>query len=138
MIYFHNADVSYSFQKKNVLKKWLTESMMNEGCSVEKIDIILCSDSYLLDINKKFLEHDYFTDIITFDYSEGKNLIGELYISVDRVKENAKSFNKTIYNELCRVFIHGCLHLAGYKDKSETEELIMREKEDFYLKRIFN
>ncbi len=100
------------------------------------IAIILCSDEYLLDINKKFLSHDYYTDIITFDYTEGKRISGELYISIDRVKENAKQLGVSFPNELHRVMIHGVLHLCGYKDKTRKDREMMRTKEDQKLKML--
>jgi len=138
MIQFHMADLTYKLSDKVGIKKWLMEAISEENYKTGDINIILCSDNYLLDINRKFLQHDFFTDIITFDYSEGTNLHGELYISIERVEENAQFFNTTISNELLRVFIHGVLHLLGYKDKSIEEEKMMRVKETYYLNKYFN
>ncbi len=138
MIQFHMADLTYKLSDKVGIKKWLMEAISEENYKTGDINIILCSDNYLLDINRKFLQHDFFTDIITFDYSEGTILHGELYISIERVEENAHFFNTTISNELLRVFIHGVLHLVGYKDKSIEEEKMMRVKETYYLNKYFN
>ncbi|HCE58540.1 MAG TPA: rRNA maturation RNase YbeY [Prolixibacteraceae bacterium] len=119
--------------KKSVLKKYIISLISNELKKTGSITIIFCSDNYLLEMNKKYLEHDYFTDIITFDYVENDIISGDLFISVDRVKENAEKFNTTFLNELVRVIFHGVLHLAGYKDKTTPDQQLMREKENFYL-----
>jgi rRNA maturation RNase YbeY len=105
----------------------------NEGFIKGDISIILCSDSYLLALNQKHLNHNYFTDIITFSYTEENELSGDLFISIDRVKENAVKENKSFENELERVVYHGVLHLCGYNDKSPQEITVMRSKEDYYL-----
>jgi len=97
------------------------------------LNYIFCSDEYLLDINKKFLKHDYLTDIITFDLSEQNGVTGEVYISLDRVRDNAKTFDSTFSDECLRVIIHGALHLCGYKDKNKIDKKEMRKKENFYL-----
>jgi rRNA maturation RNase YbeY len=105
----------------------------NEIKRVGDISLILCSDKYLLDININYLNHNYFTDIITFNYVEGEVISGDLFISIDRIKENADEYNAPWLNELYRVIFHGVLHLIGYNDKTEEEIKIMREKEEFYL-----
>ena len=97
------------------------------------INIIFCSDNYILDVNQKYLQHDYFTDIITFDYCEGKTLSGDLFISVDSVRENSIFYGTEFENELNRVMVHGILHLIGYDDHSDEEQKVMREKENYYL-----
>lgn len=97
------------------------------------ITVVFCSDDYLLEVNRTYLDHDYYTDIITFDYSDLGILSGDLFISIDRVKENAQDFSDSFENELKRVVFHGVLHLCGYKDKSEEDEKIMRIKENYYL-----
>lgn len=97
------------------------------------INIIFCSDNYILDVNVKYLQHDYFTDIITFDYCEGNILSGDLFISIDSVRENALEYCTDFNEELHRVIVHGVLHLIGYDDHSEQEKKVMREKEDYYL-----
>ena len=134
MIQFFNEDCNYTVAcKKEIIKKvlYLIES---EGFKLECINIILCSDLYLLGINRDYLNHDYFTDIITFDQSDENHQIeGDLFISIDRVKENSESNQCSQVIELQRVILHGVLHLAGYKDKTKKEKSIMRSKEDFYL-----
>lgn len=107
-------------------------------CSVEKkelgdLSVIFCSDEHLLEMNKEYLQHDYYTDIITFDYTEGDLVSGDLFISVDRVRDNADQFDSIFQDELHRVCIHGLLHLCGYKDKSEADEELMRSKENEML-----
>ena len=111
-----------------------------EGKEVESLQYIFCSDEHLLQMNRDFLQHDYYTDIITFDLSPAKNdpTSGELYISVDRVKDNAINFDSSFERELHRVVFHGVLHLIGYKDKSEKDQKLMRKKEDQYLNIYFS
>ena len=104
-----------------------------ESREVGGITFVLCDDNYLLKINKEFLDHDTYTDIITFDYSVGNEIISEIYVSTDRVEENAKKYKQTFENEIHRVMIHGVLHLCGYNDKLAEEKQIMRDKENHYL-----
>ena len=104
-----------------------------ESREVGDITFIFCDDNFLLEINKEFLDHDTYTDIITFDYSVGNEIISEIYVSTDRVEENAKKYKQTFENEMHRVMIHGVLHLCGYKDKLTEEKQIMRDKENHYL-----
>ena len=122
-------------KKRNLLKKFIHELFMKEGKSLRSLGIIFCTDKYLLEINKKHLQHDYYTDIITFDLSDSTSsqITGELYISVDRVKDNSLTLHTKFSNELLRVIFHGSLHLCGYQDKSEKDINIMRQKEDKYL-----
>lgn len=105
----------------------------NEDRKVGEIAIIFCDDNYLLDINKEFLNHNYYTDIITFNYCENSVISGDLFISVERITENAHKYNTSFNKELFRVIFHGLLHLAGYNDKTDAEKQIMRFKEDYYL-----
>ena len=119
--------------KKSNLKNYIKYLIHNELKKAGNISIVLCSDNYLLEMNKKYLEHDYFTDIITFDYSEKGKLAGDIFISIERVKENAESYNTTFDAELGRVMAHGVLHLSGYKDKTPPDKKLMKSKEDFYL-----
>jgi probable rRNA maturation factor len=114
---------------KNSIKKLITNELMITG----DISVIVCSDLFLLEINKQYLQHDYYTDIITFNYCEGEIISGDLFISIDRVEENAKIFEIPVNHEFYRVMFHGILHLTGYNDKTEEEQRIMRQKEDFYL-----
>ena len=113
---------------------WITASCQTEGYKIQELNYIFCDDDYLLKINQDYLQHDYLTDIITFDYVSGKNISGDLYISIDRVKENATEFNVTFENELKRVMIHGVLHLMGYSDKSDAATAEMRAKEEEKIK----
>ncbi len=110
--------------------KWLEQVILSEDKKLEEISYIFCDDEYLLDINQQYLDHDTYTDIITFDYCVGNILQGDIYISTERVMENAESFKVNFDEELRRVLAHGILHLCGYKDKSETEAEIMRSKEE--------
>ncbi len=120
--------ICYSF-----LQDKLIHLVENEGMMLGEIGIIFCSDQYLLQMNKKYLNHDYFTDIITFNYNEKKYVQGDLFISVDRIRENAVSFGVSIREELFRVIFHGLLHLTGYDDKTKKEKELMRGKENYYL-----
>lgn len=120
--------------KRTSLKKFIEEIFKKEGRGLESLNYVFCSDKRLLEINKQYLRHDFYTDIITFELSAPKQPVqGEIYISVDRVKENAQKLGQPIAKELKRVIFHGALHLCGYKDKSAREEAVMREREDFYL-----
>ena len=107
--------------------------VLHHNKTLGDISIVFCSDSYLLTINQNHLQHDYYTDIITFDYCEGSVTNGELYISIERVRENAKALNQLFYNELLRVVVHGVLHLVGHKDKTKEDETKMRHLEDHWL-----
>lgn len=120
----------------NLIINWLSDVCVSEKKVCGPISIIFCSDDYLLEVNKEYLDHDYYTDIITFDYTINNEVSGDLFISIDRVKENSTTFDVTFQKELYRVLVHGVLHLCGYGDKSVSEEKIMRSKEDFYLSLI--
>ena len=133
MIYYHQEDTSFNVKHKLAIRKWVNATIKNEGKTPDDITYIFCSDQYLLELNRSALDHDYFTDIITFDYCEGDIVSGDLFISIDRVEDNAKTLGHSFIDELHRVMIHGVLHLCGYKDKSKKEEQTMREKEDYYL-----
>ncbi|CAM4080431.1 rRNA maturation RNase YbeY [Gillisia hiemivivida] len=113
---------------------WIENVITSEGRTLEEISYIFCDDEYLLKINIEYLDHDTYTDIITFDYSAGKILQGEIYISTDRVRENSETFNVKFEDELRRVLSHGVLHLSGYKDKTEEEATLMRSKEEEKMK----
>jgi rRNA maturation RNase YbeY len=132
-INYFAEDVSVPKIKRRLTSGWIKNAIISEGKSIGDISFIFCSDNYLLEVNKKYLQHDYFTDIITFDYVEDDRINGDIFISIDRVKENAKQFSKTFENELNRILIHGILHLLGYKDKDKREKEVMTEKEDFHL-----
>ena len=132
--FFYNKKIKFSLSQKSRTKNWILLVIKKEKSEVDFINFVFCSDSFLLSFNKKFLRHNTFTDIITFDYSEKKKISGDVFISIPRVKENAKIFNSVFSEELHRVMIHGVLHLLGYNDKSKKEKLFIREKENFYLK----
>ena len=137
VIYFFSEGTIFTLRDKNALRKWIIVSARKERFVIDELNYIFCSDDYLLNLNRKFLNHDEYTDIITFDHSFNKKQInGEIFISVDRVKENAKTFKTTFQNELHRVMIHGVLHLAGYKDKTKKEQQAIRKKEDYYLRKL--
>jgi probable rRNA maturation factor len=118
------------------LKRWLKTVIHTEKKTPGTLNFIFCSDKYLLDINIQYLQHDYFTDVITFDYTEGKIISGDIFISIDRVKDNAQTEKQTFDIELSRVLVHGVLHLLGYSDKAVSAKALMRKKEDKYLSLI--
>ena len=133
-IQYFNEDVPLPKIKKRNTTNWIKSTIVSEGKRVGDISFIFCSDSYLLEVNKTYLDHDYFTDIITFDYVEGTLINGDIFISVDRVLDNSVEFKTTFEDEMNRILIHGILHLVGYKDKNKKDKLLMTEKEDLYLK----
>ena len=132
-IHFHQEDIFFQIQNIKALRSWIANSIFKENKSVGQLSFIFCSDNYLLKINKKYLNHDFFTDVISFDHSEENHISGDIYISIDRVKENAKEFGYSLKDELHRIIIHGLLHLLGYSDKTQELKATMKEKEDFYL-----
>lgn len=131
---FFNEDIPLPQLKKRKLISWIKKVILSEGKKVGDISFIFCSDNYLLEVNKKYLDHDYYTDIITFDYVENDIIQGDIFISSDRVKENAMIYKTTFDNEIHRILIHGVLHLVGYKDKLKKDKHLMTAKEDIYLK----
>ena len=133
MISYYNEDTDFLFKGKNLNNRWLRMVAGSEIRRIGDISIIFCSDNYILDVNMRYLQHDYFTDIITFDYCEGDKLSGDLFISVDSVRENALYYGTEFADELNRVMVHGLLHLIGYDDHTEEEQKVMREKENYYL-----
>ena len=141
----HLSKIKFHFSAKDTyledrmrLKKFILALFDKEGRRLETLNYIFCSDKYLLSINQSFLSHNYYTDIITFELSETiEVVVGEIYISIDRIRVNSRLFSTTIKEELHRVIIHGALHLCGYKDKTKAERLKMREKENFYLVKYF-
>ncbi len=136
-IQFHTEDVRFSWKNKRVLSAWIKDAAREEGFLCGEVNIILCSDEYLLQMNKQYLEHDYYTDIITFDYTVDDQISGDLFISFDRVGDNALKNKVSTINELYRVVIHGIMHLCGYKDKKKSESDLMRLKEDYYLQNLY-
>lgn len=133
---FFSEDVEMPDFDKEKAKSWIENTAKNENKIPGDLNIIFCSDKYLLELNKKYLDHHYFTDIVAFDYTEENQISGDLFISTERVGKNAENYDVTFLNELHRVMIHGTLHLCGYKDGNEEEKKEMRSKEDFYLKDI--
>ena len=133
MISYYFEDTDFVFKEKNLNGRWLRMVAESEVKRLGDISIIFCSDNYILDVNHRYLEHDYFTDIITFDYCEGDRLSGDLFISVDSVKENSLEYGTEFKDELNRVIVHGILHLIGYDDHTDEDVMTMREKENYYL-----
>lgn len=134
MIQFCTEDITFSLKEKLKHKAWLNEVAKQEGKKILELSYVFCSDDYLLQINQEYLNHDTLTDIVTFDNSEDpKKIEGDIFISIDRVKENGEKLGTT-ETELERVMVHGLLHLLGYKDKKKEDKALMTEKEDFYIK----
>lgn len=146
MITFHNEEIKFTLKNKTRLKTWITFVITKRKRKPGDISFIFCSDEFLLSMNRQYLDHDTYTDIITFDYSKEPSsgsgqakqlpISGEIYISIDRVRENAEKFSKTFEDELHRVIIHGVLHLLGYGDKSKAAKEEMRKQEDLCLKAL--
>lgn len=132
-IYFLSEDISFDLEDQNKVQNWIQNVISKEGKMMGEVTYIFCSDVYLHKINLEHLGHDTFTDIITFNYCIEDVINTDIFISVDRVKENAITFKTTFQNELSRVIIHGILHLVGYDDKNDSDKEVMRTKEDFYL-----
>ena len=133
MIRYFCEDIRFTYKNKLANNRWLKMVAGSEIRKIGDINVIFCSDNYILDVNMKYLQHDYFTDIITFDYCEGKVLSGDLFISVDSVRENSIEFGTDFEEELHRVIVHGVLHLIGYDDHTEEDKKVMRQKENYYL-----
>lgn len=136
-VHYFSEDVAFPNIKRRITTGWIKQVISIEGKRVGDVSFIFCSDDYLLEVNRKYLNHDYFTDIITFDNVEGSLISGDIFISVDRVKENSIEFATSFDNEIHRIIIHGVLHLLGYKDKVKKDKHLMTQKEDLYLK-LFN
>ena len=135
-----NSEISYNFIDIEIpgfnpefFDLWIPEIIRLNGCELNELTYVFCTDDYLLEMNREHLNHDYYTDIISFNYNEGVSLSGDLFISYDRVVDNAEQLGTEVYDELCRVMIHGVLHLLGFNDKSEAEEEEMRKQEDICL-----
>lgn len=133
MISFYSEDISFELQNTNLTIVWIESTLKEEDKTLGEISYIFCSDDYLHKINMEHLNHDTYTDIITFNYCEDNVVSADIFISIDRVKENAKTYDVDFSQELNRVLIHGVLHLVGYNDKTDEEQVIMTSKEDFYL-----
>lgn len=136
-ISFFSEETDFVIKQKKYVRQWIKETVVSEGFRCGTLNIVFCSDSYLLTINQQYLNHDTYTDIVTFDNSEEERLIeGDIFISVDRIMENAQKFSKSFANELHRVIIHGVLHLLGYTDKKKESKEKMTQMEDLYLSKI--
>jgi probable rRNA maturation factor len=133
-IHFFKEDIKFRLPPLAHTRAWLTRVAKSEGFKIQSLNIIFCSDPYLRNINKNFLAHDYFTDVVTFEYSERELFVeGDIFVSIDRIRDNAIRLNQPFFIELNRVIVHGLLHLLGYSDKETTGQKIMREKENHYL-----
>ena len=129
-ISFQTEAIEFELSAPGAISEWIKTVIEREGCNLTQVCYIFCSDEYLYNLNQEYLNHDTYTDIITFPYSEPPLVEGDIFISIDRVKENASQFGSPFEQELHRVMIHGVLHLCGYSDKSPDEEALMRKKED--------
>ena len=134
---FHNADHAFRCPNRRKIRAWIHDFAAAHGKTIGELAVVFCSDEYLLEVNKTHLQHDYYTDIITFDYCEADEIAGDLMLSVDRIKANAQTHNQLFFNELLRVIIHGHLHLIGYKDKTNAEQKTMRNQEDHWIARYY-
>lgn len=133
-VYFHYHHYTLSLTNKKAIRSFINNIFLHEKKRLGRLDYIFCGDNYLLEINKKYLKHNYYTDTITFNLSENSNIIkGEIYISIERIKENAEKYNSTFKEEALRVIFHGALHLCGYRDKNNAEIKAMRSAEKKYL-----
>lgn len=125
-----NYETDFLLENESKYERWIQKIIIAENKQEGEINYVFCDDEYLLDINQKYLNHDYYTDIISFDYSVANELHGDIFISIDRVRENANEFKVSFHNELLRVMAHGVLHYCGYKDKTDDESILMRTKEN--------
>jgi len=141
MISYYVEDISFKFSKKRECNNWIKSAIIEETLNKPKIAgnicVIFCSDEYLLSMNKQFLSHEYYTDVITFDNSEEDLISGDIFVSIDSVRNNAKYYKQEFLYELHRVIIHGILHLLGYKDKTVKQKTLMRERENFHLHKMY-
>lgn len=133
MVSYYTEDIVFPFKEKRLTSRWLKFVAESESKRLGDVAVIFCSDNYILDVNIKYLQHDYYTDIITFDYCEGNRLSGDLFISIDSVRENASFYGTEFPDELNRVIVHGLLHLIGYDDHTDEDIAMMRSKENYYL-----
>ena len=135
-VHFHNKGVTYVFKNKKQVSSWLNIVICSFKKELSTLNVIFCTDKHLLSINQSYLNHNYYTDIITFNYNENKKVSGDLFISIDRVKENSIENNIEFNVEIHRVIVHGVLHLCGLNDKSEQEKDIMRKQENLFLEKL--
>jgi probable rRNA maturation factor len=136
-INYFTEDISFTLKHKTIIRNWLKETITAEGFRLQELNFIFCSDAYLLNMNQQYLNHDTYTDVITFDNAEApKTIVGDIFISVDRINDNAGKYSRDFLDEMCRVMVHGTLHLLGYKDKTKPAKTLMTEKEDLYLSKL--
>jgi rRNA maturation RNase YbeY len=133
MIYFYTEDIVFKLLLKRKIASWLKAVADAEGKQIGELAVIFCSDDYLLQLNRRYLHHDYYTDIITFDYTDGSRVGGDLFISIDTVRANGVRYKQSFEDELHRVILHGLLHLCGYGDATPAQHKLMRSMEDKYL-----
>lgn len=139
LIQFFAEEIDFELANQSQISEWLVNIATTHDAEIETINYIFCSDEYLLSINQQYLDHDYYTDIITFDNSvEGSPILSDIFISIDRVQDNADQQGSSFNNELHRVLAHGLLHLLGFKDKTEDDQILMRQKEDACLSLLKN
>lgn len=131
-----NYETNFQLNNEANTSRWISEVIKEEGFNEGEINYIFCDDEYLLKLNIEFLNHDTLTDIISFDYTMGKEINGDIYISIERVTDNAKEYNVDVFTELNRVMVHGVLHYCGYKDKTKDDEKTMRMKENYYMSSV--
>ena len=130
---FHAADLDFELENQKEVTEWLKKSIINEGFDPGEITFVFTSDASLLEMNQKYLNHDTYTDVIGFDYSEDKTISGEIYISIERVRDNALKYSVDSREELHRVMIHGLLHFCGYTDNGADDKAVMKDREDYCL-----
>ena len=131
-----NYETDFELENEAQYEDWISRIIESEGFDEGEINYIFCDDDYLLKVNQDYLDHDYYTDIITFDYVKGKTISGDIFVSLPRILDNASTLSQNFESEFNRVLAHGILHLCGYKDKTEEEKSQMRAKEDFYINQI--
>jgi len=129
-IFFHKEGINFDIRERQKIRQWIKKVIENEGKKLGELNVILTGDKELLELNKTYLSGKYLTDVITFEYNQEKKISGDIYISVERIRENALKFNERVDREILRVIIHGILHLMGYKDKKDEEQTKMRQRED--------
>jgi rRNA maturation RNase YbeY len=138
LVFFYFHKVSFALRNRKKLKNLIAELFEKEGKSLGRLNYVFCTDQEILQINSKYLGHNYYTDVITFDLSKSERIEGEIYVSIDRVRDNAAVYKAPLSQELHRVLLHGALHLCGYRDKSRSEKASMKKREDYYLKKYAN
>ena len=135
-IYFDSVNIELPVIDYTLIATWLTEVASDNNKKIKALSFVFCDDAFILDTNRKFLKHNYYTDIITFDYSKKSYISGDLIISIDTVRSNSLIFNVDFFHELCRVMVHGVLHLLSFDDKTEEDKIVMRERENHYLQKL--